>query len=233
MTCRRVLGVSLAGFALVLAAICLPSDALAEMPPGDPARGRQLAHTCDVCHGTGGVALDDNLGNLAGQKTGYLEKQLLDMRSSANERAGVSLLRDLDQQQRANRYKLNRIKRGNEIMDTLVIDLSDQDIADLAAHFHRLPCGAKRQEKNIGTPREAVRCGACHGDAGVSRTTTIPNIASQPEAYLAKRLRQFRELGLKLSKKERRRNIMSNQARLLTEKDIQVLARHYSRLACR
>jgi cytochrome c553 len=220
------------GAMLALIAACWAAGALADMPKGDPARGRELARACDGCHGAGGVAPDDQLANLAGQQGGYLEKQLLDMRSLANKRAGTILLSDLDQQQRAAQFNFTRIRRNNEIMDPLVIDLRDQDIADLAAHYQRLPCGAAT-ESAPPAPAAAVRCASCHGPAGVSASAMIPNIAGQPAVYLAKRLGQLREYGLKLDKKARRRDIMASQARLLSEADIKVVAEYYARLACR
>ncbi|MEK9753828.1 MAG: hypothetical protein VW338_11565 [Rhodospirillaceae bacterium] len=79
------------------------------------------------------------------------------MRSLANERAGAILLKDLDQKQRAARFSFTRVRRNNEIIDPLVVDLRDQDIADLAAHFHRLPCGAPRQDVVATAPPPAYR----------------------------------------------------------------------------
>jgi cytochrome c553 len=218
---------------MVLATLCGLHPAWAQMPYGDPARGFKLSEECGACHGAGGVAADGTLANLAGQNIAYLEKQLMDMRSEANDRAGVTLMQDLDKQQRDKRFGFTRPMRTNEIMDPLVADLSDQDIADLAAHFYRLPCGSRRPDPLVEVPRQAVRCGACHGSGGVSGNPLIPNIAGQPEAYLAKRLRQFREIGLKLTKKERRRDIMSSQARLLKDADIALLSAYFAGLPCR
>jgi cytochrome c553 len=229
---RRQWGCRAFGAVLALIAASWTAEALADMPKGDPARGRELARACDGCHGAGGVAPDDQLANLAGQHVDYLEKQLLDMRSLANKRAGTILLSDLDQQRRAAQFNFTRIRRNNEIMDPLVVDLRDQDIADLAAHYHRLPCGAAT-EGAPPAPAAAVRCGSCHGPAGVSTNSMIPNIAGQPAAYLTKRLGELREYGLKLDKKARRRDIMASQARLLSEADIKVVAEYYARLACR
>ncbi|MEK9753827.1 MAG: hypothetical protein VW338_11560 [Rhodospirillaceae bacterium] len=61
----------------------------------------------------------------------------------------------------------------------------------------------------------------------------IPNIAGQPEAYMEKRLAELREIGLKLDKKARRRDIMAAQARLLSDEEIKVVAQCFARLACR
>ena len=66
----------------------------------------------------------------------------------------------------------------------------------------------------------------------VSRSSVIPNLAGQSEGYLMGRLQAYREIGRELSKKERRRNIMATQARLLRDDDITSLARYFSSLAC-
>lgn len=200
---------------------------------GDPARGYKLSKPCADCHGAGGVAPDEEIPNLAGQKANYLEKQLRDMRTSANRRAGLTLSQDLDKNARFNQYHFTRIGRSNEMMDPFIIDLTDQNIADLAAHYARLPCGAKRHLPQPNAPVLTVRCGTCHGPAGISRTQSIANIAGQPQPYLKKRLLGFREIGMKLTKKERRRNIMATQARLLTDTQIGELTQHYASLACR
>ena len=191
-----------------------------------------MAQQCADCHGTDGIAPDDTMPNLAGQKASYLIKQITDMRSTANKRAGLTLSQDIDKEIRSDRYKFTRVGRSNEIMDSVVIDLRDRDIADLAAHYSRLSCATTRALTVPKSPTQAVRCKACHGANGVSRSSVIPNLAGQSEGYLMGRLQAYREIGRELSKKERRRNIMATQARLLRDDDITSLARYFSSLAC-
>ncbi|MFQ5660648.1 MAG: c-type cytochrome [Gammaproteobacteria bacterium] len=78
---------------------------------GDAAAGKTKSILCVTCHGAEGISNNDVWPNLAGQKEGYLIKQI------RNFRDGV---------------------RNNPMMTPLVSSLSDQDIADLAAYFSRL-----------------------------------------------------------------------------------------------
>jgi cytochrome c553 len=200
---------------------------------GDPQQGRRLAGPCVDCHGRAGIAPDDTMPNLAGQKSGFMVKQLKDMRSSANKRAGLTLMDDIDKEVRADRFRLTRVGRSNEIMDPLVINLSDKDIDDLAAYYSVLPCSTAGALNPPPEPRQAVRCKTCHGASGISTNPMIPNLSGQSGRYIAERLTAYRKVGQELSSKERRRNIMANQARLLKDKDISDLADYFSVLACR
>ncbi|WP_116474656.1 c-type cytochrome [Zobellella maritima] len=75
---------------------------------GDAAAGKSKAAVCAACHGAEGISAIDIYPNLAGQKEGYLVKQL-------------KAFRDGD--------------RNDPIMAPMAKPLSDQDIEDLAAHF--------------------------------------------------------------------------------------------------
>ncbi len=187
--------------------LCLHAGADAATLSGNATAGQRLAQQCADCHGSDGIAPDETMPNLAGQKAGYLIKQLGDMRSTANKRAGLTLTQDIDKEIRNSRYKFTRVGRSNEIMDSVVIDLRDRDIADLAAHYSNLPCATTRALTVPKPPVQAARCKACHGANGISRSSVIPNLAGQSEGYLINRLESYREIGRTLSKKERRRNI--------------------------
>lgn len=78
---------------------------------GDPAAGRAKAKKCAVCHGLDGIARLPEAANLAGESTLYLEKQLRAFRDGT---------------------------RRNEMMSIIAKDLSDEDIADLAAWYASL-----------------------------------------------------------------------------------------------
>jgi cytochrome c553 len=75
---------------------------------GNPADGQQKSATCSACHGETGIPLDPNYPKLAGQYADYLIKALSDYRSG---------------------------KRTNVIMANFAVQLSNQDIEDLAAWF--------------------------------------------------------------------------------------------------
>jgi len=78
---------------------------------GDPEAGKSKSAACVACHGANGISPNDIWPNLAGQKEGYLVKQ-------------IKAFRDGDRQ--------------DAMMAPMVQSLSDQDIEDLAAYFNSL-----------------------------------------------------------------------------------------------
>ena len=79
---------------------------------GDPARGKELTMDCEDCHGEDGMG-DDEFPQLAGLEEAYIVEQLMAFKSG------------------------ERIDE-DEIMPMYAEDLSDQDMADLAAYFSSL-----------------------------------------------------------------------------------------------
>lgn len=86
---------------------CLPAVSMA----GDAEAGKAKSSTCAACHGAEGISPNDLWPNLAGQKEGYLIKQL-------------KAFRDGD--------------RKDPMMAPMAAPLSDEDIANLAAYFSSL-----------------------------------------------------------------------------------------------
>jgi cytochrome c553 len=78
---------------------------------GDAEAGRQKALRCQTCHGLDGVAKIPDAPHIGGQNEFYLINSL-------------------------KAYKTGL--RQNDMMNLIVSDLSDQDIADLAAYFASL-----------------------------------------------------------------------------------------------
>lgn len=78
---------------------------------GDAAAGKAKSLSCTACHGAEGISTMDIWPNLAGQKEGYLTKQLKAFRDGS---------------------------RSEPTMDPMAKPLSDEDIADLAAYFSSL-----------------------------------------------------------------------------------------------
>ncbi|HWK67948.1 MAG TPA: cytochrome c [Rhizobiaceae bacterium] len=74
----------------------------------DPKAGRALAAKCQVCHGLDGIAKIPIAPHLAGESEIYLQTQLKAFRSG---------------------------KREHEMMSVVAKDLTDQEIADLAAWY--------------------------------------------------------------------------------------------------
>ncbi|MDX1635600.1 MAG: cytochrome c [Marinobacter sp.] len=82
---------------------------------GDPAAGKAKSAVCAACHGANGIAQIPTYPNLAGQKEGYLVLAL-------------------------NAYK-NKQRMGGQavVMQGQAANLSEQDMADLAAFYANLP----------------------------------------------------------------------------------------------
>lgn len=78
---------------------------------GDVEAGKAKAVLCAACHGPEGISMTDIWPNLAGQKEGYLKKQ-------------IKAFRDGD--------------RIDPSMQPMVANLSDEDIDNLAAFYNSL-----------------------------------------------------------------------------------------------
>jgi cytochrome c553 len=98
----------LKSFIVLTVMCCLPFISYAA---GDAAAGKAKSVTCMACHGAKGVSNNDIWPNLAGQKYGYLVKQ-------------IKAFRDGD--------------RKDPMMAPMVAPLSDDDVKNLAAFFSSL-----------------------------------------------------------------------------------------------
>jgi len=77
----------------------------------DAAAGKTKATLCSGCHGADGISLIPDVPNLAGQKEAYLVKAMKDFKDG---------------------------NRNNPMMASMVENLSDTDIVDIAAYFSSL-----------------------------------------------------------------------------------------------
>ena len=68
---------------------------------------------------------------------------------------------------------------------------------------------------------KAAACSVCHGPLGIAVAPDAPNLAGQPESYLAEQLKAYRGGA-------RKHEIMSLMARPLTDADIANLAAWFS-----
>jgi cytochrome c553 len=91
--------------AAALAAAVLGASAASA---ADVAAGRRKALQCQTCHGLDGMSKLPEAPHIAGQPEPYLVKSLNDYRSGA---------------------------RKHDMMTLVVKELSDQDVADLAAYY--------------------------------------------------------------------------------------------------
>ncbi len=91
----------------IVAAITLAASANVTFA-ADAAAGKAKAATCGGCHGANGVSAAPNFPNLAGQKAGYLVKQMKAFKDGT---------------------------RKEPMMAPMMAPLSDAGMANIAAHY--------------------------------------------------------------------------------------------------
>jgi cbb3-type cytochrome c oxidase subunit III len=146
--------------------------------PGDAAAGQAKAAVCGACHGPDGNSMAPNFPKLAGQGERYLTKQLHDIKSG---------------------------KRTVLEMTGLLTNLSDQDLADIAAYFasQKGSVGAA-DEKLVKRGENLFRggdlakglpaCTGCHSPNGAGNAAAgFPHLGGQHAQYVAKQLTDFRK----------------------------------------
>lgn len=156
-----------------------------------------LAKACAACHSVKGVSNNPLWPNLAGQHKGYLASQ-------------IRAFRDGDRQ--------------NPLMYPMVKGLSDQQIAELATYFSRLPAaGGKGGNPSQAGRHVSARCISCHGMEGRPVNTEWPIIRGQQKAYLQKQLTDIRD-GVRHSE------VMKVIVKDFTDQQIADVAEYYSQL---
>lgn len=172
---------------------------------GDVAMGQKKAETCMGCHAVKSyfnVYPSYKVPKLAGQHAEYIEVALKAYRSG---------------------------DRIHETMKANAANLSDQDIADIAAFF----AAEKYDTEETNRPQNAAlvaagkeksaSCAACHGAEGVSANPIWPILAGQHPSYLENSLESYVD--------GRRNNaVMTGMATPLTEEDRKALAAYYASL---
>ena len=145
---------------------------------GDAAAGQSKVAVCAACHGADGNSAAPNFPKLAGQGERYLLKQLQDIKSG--DRQVIE-------------------------MTGILTNLSDQDMADIAAYY-------ASQSTSVGTADPAKlevgqalyrggkldeglpACTGCHSPTGSGNAAAgFPHLGGQHAQYIAKQLTDFRE----------------------------------------
>ncbi len=150
---------------------------LAAAAIGDPVAGEQKAAMCAACHGPDGNSMVSAWPKIAGQHVDYAARQ-------------TRMVRDG--------------QRSIPEMIAFVMDLSDQDIADIAAFYASqtlqpgvadealVPLGRRIYfdgNRETGVPA----CAACHGPTGEGIPGAhFPVVRAQHADYAADRLRRYR-----------------------------------------
>lgn len=146
--------------------------------PGDAKAGQAKAAVCGACHGPDGNSMAPNFPKLAGQGERYLTKQLHDIKSG---------------------------KRTVLEMTGLLTNLSDQDLADIAAYFASQKGSVGAADPKIVARGEALfrggdltkgmpACTGCHSPNGAGNAPAgFPHLGGQHAQYVAKQLTDFRK----------------------------------------
>jgi len=175
---------------------------------GDADAGQAKAAVCGACHGVDGNSMVPMWPKIAGQHSAYIERQL------------------------------GLIKSGNRAvpeMAGIVIGLSDQDMADIAAYF-------SSQKTSTGLTDESLRangeqlyrggnaatdipaCLSCHGPAGEGNPLAgYPSLAGQHSVYSAKMLTGFRA-GQLWGDDDANSKIMTDVASRMTDAEIKAVS---------
>ena len=145
---------------------------------GDAKAGQAKAAVCGACHGADGNSMAPNFPKLAGQGERYLLKQMHDIKDG---------------------------KRTVLEMTGLLTNLSDQDLADIAAYFSSQNGSVGAADPKLVAQGEALfrggklaegmpACTGCHNPADQGNAEAgFPHLGGQHAAYTAKQLTAFRE----------------------------------------
>ena len=145
---------------------------------GDAEAGQGKVAVCGACHGADGNSPAPNFPKLAGQGERYLLKQLHDIKSG--DRPVVEMTGMLD-------------------------NLSDQDMADIAAYFASQKMSVGAADPKLVERGEALfrggkleegmpACTGCHSPNGAGIAAAgFPHLGGQHAQYVAKQLTDFRE----------------------------------------
>lgn len=151
---------------------------------GDVEAGKSKAAVCAACHGADGNSLMAQNPKLAGQHSGYLEKQLQDFKSAMSTGGKQG--------------------RNSPLMGGMAMRLSEQDIADLSAYYSAQPISDNttpessievgQQLYRFGDPERGIAaCIACHGPRGNGASLAgFPKISGQHAEYTKIQLEKFR-----------------------------------------
>lgn len=184
--------------------VVVSADMMGVVTPQQVGHGATLALACSMCHGAQGTS-PAGTPHLAGQEASSLYKQLRDFKSG---------------------------HRASVIMQPLVVNLSDQDMRDLAAYYasqtrdkptpDRVGPATPRLVRDGDPMRNVGACATCHSP-NVHRPAT-PTLDGMNADYLRKQLLAFHS-GTRANDINRQ---MRNAARNLTPQEIDELVHYYA-----
>ena len=163
----------------------------------DIERGEELSQTCLGCHGAPGLRNPSPvyaIPMVGGQHAEYIVSALQAYKSK---------------------------ERSHGTMQAQAANLSDEDMADIAAFFGAMegnsrPGNVNQAKRELGKEK-AAQCASCHGQTGDGEQTAFPKLAGQYESYIVQALKDYRS-------GERDNAIMKGFAAPLSIGDIEALA---------
>lgn len=177
---------------------------VADVPAADLEVARKKAEPCGACHGADGNSATPGTPSLAGMPNFYTHWQLIMYRDG---------------------------RRRDPQMSPFALNLSDADMADLAAYYAAQP--PRTRPATIDAARAAAgqplaqqhNCTSCHGPRLLGQQG-VPLLAGQDFDYLLRRLR-----GYKSKTTSDLDGMMTMVAQPLTEADIENLVHFMAGLA--
>ncbi len=175
---------------------------------GDADAGQGKVAICAACHGVDGNSVIPNWPKIAGQHTSYLQRQLALMKGG---------------------------ERPVPEMAPIVINLTDQDMADIAAYFSSQVTSAGLTDETLRASGQLLyrggnaetdipACMSCHGPAGEGNPLAgYPSLAGQHSVYSEKMLTGFRT-GTTWGADDASSKIMTDVAHRLTDAEIKAVA---------
>ena len=177
---------------------------------GDAAAGKAKSVACAACHGPDGNSVNPEWPKLAGQHPAYLVEQLRAFKEG---------------------------RRKNATMAPMAVNLSEQDMQDLAAYFSnqvlnltgaanaKLAKQGERLYRGGIAKRQVAACTGCHGPSGQGIPPRFPRLSGQHAAYATQQL-----LAFKAGRRPSDADIMTTIAFRLSEQEIRALAEYLSGL---
>ncbi|MCF6337850.1 MAG: c-type cytochrome [Gammaproteobacteria bacterium] len=164
------------------------------------ADGKQLAASCNGCHGDNGNSTTPGIPRLTGLSEDYLQIAIAHYRDN---------------------------KRQHAVMQLLTRYLSNTDIEKLALYYaSQTPANLTpdtRAEKTDSDIDLASTCAGCHGKDGNSQKGDTPSLAGQDADYIVAALHAYKN-------DMRQHDDMKNAVLALDKKAMRKLADYYSRL---
>lgn len=159
-----------------------------------------LARNCNNCHGTDGVSVGRSMPSIAGLSESYLKNIMMEWKIGARDSAN---------------------------MTRLIKGYSDDEIADLARYYARMPWTPVPQKASADTMamgKEATeRCETCHGvTGGQPDDSDTPMLAGQWARYMELELMKYRDKGFRMTHRK-----MTNNARKLDVEGVSAAAQFH------